>query len=77
MIDRYLLVVDSQTCTMGIGIRKEASEKHLVRAGTYSRHHVVRLESGLLNLCVEICRVAVKLSVDQPLSADNHDEAKP
>ena len=43
---------------MGVGIREDAGEQHLVRARADPRHQVVRLERRLLDLGVEVGRVA-------------------
>jgi len=45
---------------MGVGVGEEAAKQHFVRADTNPRHEVVRLEGRLLDLGVEVSRVAVQ-----------------
>ena len=59
-IHRDLLVVDPHAGPVGIGIREDAGQEHLVRTDADAGHEIVRFECGLLNLGVEIRGVTIE-----------------
>ena len=59
-VDRNLLVVDTQPRAVRVRVGKTPCQQHLVWRQTHARHHIVRLERGLFDLCMEISGVAVQ-----------------
>jgi hypothetical protein len=59
-VDRQLQVVGADAIAMRVRIAEQASQQHLVRAGSNARHHIRWLKGGLLDLGKEVLRVAIK-----------------
>lgn len=59
-VDGDLLVVDTQTVTVGIRVREETTLEHTIHGGFNTGNHVGRRESGLLGFGKVVGRVAVQ-----------------
>src|SRR5579863_296413 len=60
LVDWQLQVVNADTMAVRIRITEQASQQHLVWAGTNTVNHIRRLEGGLLDLSEEVLRIPIK-----------------